>query len=94
MWIRDPGWKNSDPGWKKVGSGIRINIPDPQQCLSQKENSIYYVHDMCRFVQSMSVCLKQIIGYRQLEYQVEKLRYVNKYTTVQYLIQFPMITFP
>ncbi len=88
MWIRDPGWKNSDPGWKnsdpgwknsdpgweKVGSGIRINIPNPQQCLSQTENSIYYVCDICRFVQSMSVCLKQIIGYRQLEYQVEKLR--------------------
>jgi hypothetical protein len=72
--VRDPGWKNSDPGWKKVGSGIRINIPDPQHCLFQTENCIYYVHDICRFVQSMSVCLKQIIGYRQLEYQVEKLR--------------------
>ncbi len=84
MWIRDPGWKNSDSGWEKVGSGIRINIPDPQHCLSKTENSLYYVDDMCRFVQSMSVCLKQIIGYRQLEYQVEKLRYVIKYVTIPY----------
>jgi hypothetical protein len=28
MRIRDE--KNSDPGWEKVGSGIGINIPDPQ----------------------------------------------------------------
>lgn len=27
-----------------------------------------------QFVQSMSICLKQILGYRQLEHQVEKLR--------------------
>jgi hypothetical protein len=31
MRIRDG--KNSDPGWKKVGSGIRIIIPDPQHCV-------------------------------------------------------------
>jgi hypothetical protein len=26
----DPGSEMRDPGWKKFGSGIRINIPDPQ----------------------------------------------------------------
>jgi hypothetical protein len=39
MWIQDPGWKNSDPGWKIVGSGIRDEIPDPQQCSPQKSLS-------------------------------------------------------
>ena len=29
---------------------------------------------LLRFVQSMTICLRQIIGYKQLAFEVEKMR--------------------
>ncbi len=54
MWIRNPGWKNSDPGWKKFGSGI--NILDPQHCvqLSSRSNIWYFLICTVRYLGTVS----------------------------------------
>ncbi len=52
--IRDPGWKNSDPG-----SGI--NIPDPQHCLFDLCNPVWYSHSVPK-----SIFLQLFIRFSRL----------------------------